>query len=84
MAEMVAYCGLTCQSCPIYLATRQENKEEQLRTRTEIIQLCKEHYGVQYAIERHHRLRRLLHRRWEIVLGMHDLRHKELREVERA
>jgi hypothetical protein len=50
MAEMVAYCGLTCQNCPIYLATRQENKEEQLRTRTEIVRLCKEHYGMQYEL----------------------------------
>lgn len=50
MAEMVAYCGLTCQNCPIYMATRQENKEEQLRTRTEIVRLCKEHYGMQYEL----------------------------------
>ena len=51
MAEMVAYCGLTCQTCPIYLATRQENKEEQARMRAEIVQLCKEQYGMNYELE---------------------------------
>jgi Protein of unknown function (DUF3795) len=51
MAERIAYCGLTCQTCPIYLATRQENGEEQARMRAEIIQLCKDHYGIDYKVE---------------------------------
>jgi Protein of unknown function (DUF3795) len=51
MAEMIAYCGLACQTCPIYLATRQENKVEQLRKRTEIVRLCNEHYGMQYELK---------------------------------
>jgi hypothetical protein len=51
MAEMVAYCGLTCQTCPIYLATRQENREEQARMRAEIVQLCREQYGMNYELE---------------------------------
>jgi hypothetical protein len=51
MAEMVAYCGLACQTCPIYLATCQENKEEQLRMRTEIVRLCKECYGMPYELQ---------------------------------
>jgi len=51
MTEMVAYCGLACQTCPIYLATRQENKEEQARMRAEIVQLCKEQYGMDYELE---------------------------------
>jgi hypothetical protein len=42
MTEMVSYCGLTCQTCPIYLATRQEKKEEQARMRAEIVRLCVE------------------------------------------
>jgi hypothetical protein len=50
MPDMLAYCGLTCQSCPIHLATRQQNKERQLRMRMEIIQLCKEQYGIQYKL----------------------------------
>ena len=48
---MVAYCGLTCPTCPIYLATRQENKEEQARMRAEIVHLCKEQYGMNYELQ---------------------------------
>ncbi|HEX9135843.1 MAG TPA: DUF3795 domain-containing protein, partial [Nitrospirota bacterium] len=51
MTEIIAYCGLTCQTCPIYLATRQEKKEEQARMRAEIIKLCKDHYGIIYKLE---------------------------------
>lgn len=51
MTAIIAYCGLTCQTCPIYLATRQENKEEQSRMKDEIIKLCKDHYGINYNLE---------------------------------
>ena len=51
MVEMIAYCGLSCQTCPIYLATRQENKEEQARMRVEIVRLCKEQYGMDLELE---------------------------------
>ena len=51
MTEMVAYCGLSCKSCPIHLATGQENKEEQARMRAEIVKLCKEQYGIDYRLE---------------------------------
>jgi len=40
--ELVAYCGLTCKSCPIYWATREENKEKQKKMRIKISQLCSE------------------------------------------
>jgi hypothetical protein len=46
MTEMVAYRGLTCQNCPIYSATRQENKEERARMRAEIVKLRKDRYGI--------------------------------------
>lgn len=45
---MVAYCGLVCQTCPIYLATRVESKEKQEKMRAEIAQLCREQYGMAY------------------------------------
>ena len=48
---MIAYCGLSCQTCPIYLATRQEDKEEQARMRVEIVRLCKEQYGMGLKLE---------------------------------
>jgi hypothetical protein len=46
MTEMIAYCGLLCKTCPIFLATRQADTEEQTRMRTEISRLCREHYGM--------------------------------------
>ena len=51
MSEMIAYCGLTCQTCPIYLATRVESQEEQGKMRSEIAQLCREQYGMAYESE---------------------------------
>lgn len=51
MHELIAYCGLVCQTCPIYLATRDENREQQTRMRTHIASLCKEKYGILYGPE---------------------------------
>ncbi len=51
MAEMIAYCGLTCQTCPIYLATRVENQEEQRMMRTSIVQQCREQYSLAFVLE---------------------------------
>jgi len=50
MPDMLAYCGLTCHTCPIFLATREPNKEQQLRMRMEIVQICKEQYGMEYEL----------------------------------
>ena len=47
----MAYCGLTCSTCPIYLATRQEDPGEQARMRDEILRLCQEQYGLSYTFE---------------------------------
>ncbi len=47
MSGMMAYCGLMCQTCPIHVATLQENKEEQKKMREEIARLCRENYGMQ-------------------------------------
>jgi hypothetical protein len=51
MTGKIAYCGLLCETCPIHLATGQENREEQARMRNEIVRLCQEHYGMNYALE---------------------------------
>jgi hypothetical protein len=51
MPEIIAYCGLACHTCPIYLVTRQENREVQARMRVEIANQCNEHYGIQYRLE---------------------------------
>jgi hypothetical protein len=44
--ELVAYCGLTCQGCPIYWATREEVPETKQKMRVAIARLGKEHYGI--------------------------------------
>ena len=64
MAELLAFCGLSCQTCPIYLATRQENFEEKTRIRIEIVRLCKGAVRNGLPVGRHHRLR-LVARRME-------------------
>lgn len=45
---MTAYCGLQCDTCPIYLATRVRNKKEQQKLRSKIARLCREQYGLTY------------------------------------
>ena len=51
MGKMIAYCGLVCHTCPIYLATREEDKEEQAHMRARISTLMKEQYGMNYGPE---------------------------------
>jgi hypothetical protein len=50
MSETFSYCGLVCTTCPIYLATREIDKEEQIRKKTEIAKLCKEQYGMKFEL----------------------------------
>ena len=51
MGDMLSYCGLLCNTCPIYLATREPNKEYQAGKRIEISRLLREHYGMEYEPE---------------------------------
>ncbi len=46
MDKMIAYCGLTCDSCPIHLATLEQNKSRQRTMRISIARLCAEKYGM--------------------------------------
>jgi hypothetical protein len=50
MSNILSYCGLVCTTCPVYVATREVNKEEQTRKRIEIAKLCKEQYGMMYEL----------------------------------
>ena len=45
MDEMIAYCGLNCHSCPIYLATREKDEEKKYKMKVDIAQQIKKHYG---------------------------------------
>jgi len=46
MNNMIAYCGLTCDSCPIHLATLEQDNSRQYAMRISIVQLCSEKYGM--------------------------------------
>ncbi len=48
MTASISYCGLDCETCPIYVATREQDKDRQMRMRTEIAEMCTKHYGVTY------------------------------------
>lgn len=43
---MLAYCGLNCETCPIFLSTREQDKNRRLEMRVLIAKLCSEHYGM--------------------------------------
>jgi hypothetical protein len=48
MNEIIAYCGLVCHSCPILLATREENSEKRDMMRVDISEQIRKHYGTEY------------------------------------
>ena len=48
---MLAYCGLMCDGCPIYWATREKSKEKKGKMRATIAQQCSEQYGLEYGLE---------------------------------
>ena len=51
MYEMMAYCGLMCDGCPIYWATREKDTIKREKMRTAIAKLCSERYGLNYGVE---------------------------------
>ena len=46
METMTAFCGLTCDSCPIHLATLEEDKSLQFTMRESIAKQCSIKYGM--------------------------------------
>ena len=51
MNQLLSYCGLVCDTCPINEATREADKSARLRKRSEIARKCREHYGLNYQPE---------------------------------
>jgi hypothetical protein len=49
--EMIAYCGLNCITCPIYLATREKNPEKQRQQREQIVIAIKKYLGEEKRLE---------------------------------
>jgi len=48
---MLAYCGLTCHKCPIYLATREQGQEKKREMRVEIARRINDLYKEKMAAE---------------------------------
>jgi Protein of unknown function (DUF3795) len=48
---MIAYCGLKCETCPIYLATREKDREKQRQMRESIVRQILKEYGMQCRVE---------------------------------
>jgi hypothetical protein len=51
METMIAYCGLICDSCPIHLATLEQDKSHHQKMRESIAELCSKNYGMNLQIE---------------------------------
>jgi hypothetical protein len=45
MDEIIAYCGLTCDTCGIHLATREMDEAKRAKMRAEIAEQIKKVYG---------------------------------------
>ena len=44
--KLLAYCGLKCGGCQIYLATRETDKEKQAKMRVQMAEFIREEYGI--------------------------------------
>lgn len=48
---MIAYCGLNCLKCLIYLATGEKDEEKKKKMRIDVIHECKRRYGIELKLE---------------------------------
>lgn len=46
METTIAYCGLSCDTCPVYLATLEEDSDRQRKMRESIAEQCSKLYGM--------------------------------------
>ena len=51
MESLNAYCGLTCDTCPIHLATLEKDLSRQLKMRELIVQQCHTLYNMDLQLE---------------------------------
>jgi len=50
-SEMIAYCGLNCRTCRIYLATRETDLKKQRQMREGIASYIREHFDSKTRVE---------------------------------
>jgi hypothetical protein len=48
--NMIAYCGLICDTCPIHRATLEPDSSNKASMRTEIVTICNEKYGIKISL----------------------------------
>jgi hypothetical protein len=51
MGKMLAYCGLRCDTCPVYVATREKDDDRKHEMRVSIARQCNEKYGMELEAE---------------------------------
>lgn len=51
MDRMISYCGLACNTCPIYLATIERDELRKQQMRESIAKQCAEQYDLKLRIE---------------------------------
>ena len=51
VSEIIAYCGLNCSTCRIYLATREKDPEKQRKMREGIARYIREHFDPKARVE---------------------------------
>ena len=49
--EMIAYCGLNCATCQIYIATRETDPKKQRQMREDIVLAIKKYLGEEKRVE---------------------------------
>jgi hypothetical protein len=48
---MIAYCGLTCDTCPIHLATTEPDRDRRREMRESVVRQCAELYHMDLRLE---------------------------------
>ena len=51
MTSMISYCGLACNTCPIYLATIERDELRKQQLRKSIAKQCAEQYNLKLHLE---------------------------------
>jgi hypothetical protein len=51
MKDMIAYCGLTCDTCPIHQATIETVEARKREIRESVVRQCAEIYGMELRVE---------------------------------
>ncbi|MBN1154593.1 DUF3795 domain-containing protein [candidate division KSB1 bacterium] len=51
MIRLSSYCGILCEECPIYLATRERSQNKKIEMRAEIAEIILKEYNIRLRVE---------------------------------